>query len=627
MGYRGHDLDLRTPQTWRDAPSEIASAGKGLNGPRGRGYQSDQEIPIWVDDTVLACCNHAYDVAMAHRSSEVRAEHLLHALTRIEDAAEILEANGVRAASLRRETATVIAGEIPVTMTNGSASPRRADSFEEVLRLAAAHSYQRNQPVAVEDLLHVMLELRPAIRGIELIERHHVSQRRERPMPAFRRPPAYVPPPAPPVEPRYEVRERVRRPAGRFYTASEPSYAPAAVSPAMGDDVQAATDHLQNSRLDALEQMVRSIHSQVAGQRDDANRFSGGLFDRLQSLETMVSARPEVSVGGLEPMVRRFEDLEKLISTRMQATSAGVDFTPVLDRLAALERRLAEARPVTADVDLSRVETRLGEIEKRIADRLTETQTDVRQRLVDLERKSNLGDISSRLDLIEEALLGRDGEMSGDLDSRVSDLSEAISLQQTTLDDTRAALAADVRDVNASLVEHSTRLARTGESLGELVRAVESLRNEERNTVAQVASVVATYRGEVQQLVGGFNETHDVHNAELKEVHDALMKLNANQHTLAGSIDQWRSDGSGDLAIIASRIEGLEQRVGEPNELLKTMSVNLENMNRFTIERYHRRNRFWYWLFGTDDWVAASWPSQSQRIEAERLALRQASSR
>ena len=47
--------------------------------------------PIWVDDVVLACSNHAFDVALAHRSSEVRLEHLLHALTRIDMAADVLE--------------------------------------------------------------------------------------------------------------------------------------------------------------------------------------------------------------------------------------------------------------------------------------------------------------------------------------------------------------------------------------------------------------------------------------------------------------------------------------------------------------------------------------------------------
>lgn len=620
MGYRGHDLDLRTPQTWQDAPGDPAGAGAGLNGPsRGRGYQNDQEIPIWVDDTVLACCNHAFDVALAHRSAEVRVEHLLHALTRIEDAAEILEASGIRAASLRRETATVIAGEIPVSLTNGSSAPRRSDSFEEVLRLAAAHSYQRNAPVSVDDLLHVFLELRPAVRGLELIERHLVSRPRERPMPAFRRSPPPPPPPPPrnyvASDPRYETRERVRRPAGRFLATEgygresgyQPSHGP------LPDSVQAATDHLQNSRIDALEEIVRTISNQIAGQRDDASRFSGSVFDRLQTLETLVTSRPETGDGNSDQVLARIDDLQGLLSG---LSPQALDLGPVLERIAGLERRIGEAGsigPISADIDLSVVETRLADLEKRLGERLME-----------LDRTSDLGELAGRLDSIETALLGRDGEMSGDVDSRMRDLTEAVALQQSTLEDSKAALAADVRDVNASLAEQTMRITRTGESLGELVRAIESLRNEERNTVAQVAGLLSKYQSEVQQFVAQSNETHEVHNAELKEVHDALMKLNQNQHTLAGSMDQWRTDGAGDLAIIASRIEGLEQAVEKPNQLLQSMSVNLDNINRFTVERYHRRNRFWYWLFGTDDWVAASWPSQAQRIEAERAALRQA---
>ncbi len=616
MEYRGHDLDLRTPQTWRDAPGDLARVGKAPNGPaRGRGYQSDQEIPIWVDDTVLACCNHAYDVALAHRSLEVRVEHLLNALTRIEKAADILEANGVHATSLRRETATVIAGEIPVTLTNGSGSPRRADSFEEVLRLAAAHSYQRNAPVSVDDLLHVFLELRPAIRGLELIEHHLATRHREseRPMTAFRRlPPSPPPRNYVPTEPRDESRERERRPAGRFFASEgygrEGGYGHQA-SP-LPYTVQAATDHLPNSRIDALEEMVRAICGQIEGQRDDASRFSAGVFDRLQTLETMVTSRSDVGIGNIDQLLSRIDDLEGLLS---RASPQAVDLSPVVERIAALERRIGDVGTVTADVDLGRIEQRLGELEKRIADRLA-----------DLDRGSDLGELSGRLDSIETALLGRDGEMSHDLDSRVRDLAEAVVLQQTTLEDARAAQAADVRDVNASLAEQAMRITRSGESLGELVRAVESLRDEERNTVAQVAELLANYRAEVQGFAAQTNETHETQNVELKELHDALMKLNQNQHTLAGSIDQWRSDGAGDLAIIASRIESLEQTVGQPSELLRAMSINLDNINRYTVERYHRRNRFWYWLFGTDDWVAASWPSQAQRIEAERVALRQA---
>ncbi|MCB1505375.1 MAG: hypothetical protein KDJ47_10415 [Hyphomicrobiaceae bacterium] len=633
MGYRGHDLDLRTPQTWRAAADEPPQTGKSLNGPaRGQGYSGEHEIPIWVDDTVLACCNHAFDVALAHRSGEVRVEHLLHALTRIEDAADILDSHGIRAASLRRETATAIASEMPVTLTNGSSSPRRADAFEEILRLAAAHAYQRNQPVNVEDLLYVFLEMRPAIPGIELVERHLVNVRRERPerpQAVLRRrsPPSYAPPSFPPFEPRgydmgdYEPRERVRRTPGRFF-APEPASRPVRTEMPLPESVQAATDHLQNSRLDALEQMVRAISGQIAGQRDEASRFSGGLFDRLQSLETLVSNRPEGGgIAGVELLLQRLDEVEQSVRA---AGPREFDLTPVIERLAALETKI-EAHPqvVSGEVDLSSLLHRLEELERHVGEKLNESVGGLLQRFVAIEQNAQLGDVLGRLGQIEQALLGRDGLGTGDIDARVGDLAEAVSLQQATLDDVRSMVSADVREVNLAINEQSTNLARTSESLSELVRAVESLRDEERNTVAQVSHLVGGYRAEVENFIVQANDNASNHNSALKEVHDALMKLNANQHTLAGSIDQWRSDGAGDLAVVAARIEGLEEKAGRPMALLENLSASMENMHRLTVERYHRRNRFWYWLFGTDDWVAASWPSQSQRIEAERAALRQ----
>lgn len=54
-------------------------------------------------------------------------------------------------------------------------------------------------------------------------------------------------------------------------------------------------------------------------------------------------------------------------------------------------------------------------------------------------------------------------------------------------------------------------------------------------------------------------------------------------------------------------------------------SLIAQSMNDMMIERYHRRNRFWYWLFGTDDWIGASWPSQAQAIEIEKARVRKLS--
>ena len=123
MGYRGDDLDLRTPQTWSATTADLGVEAAGNQGVMRGGRAG----PIWVDDTVLACSNHAYDIALAHRAGEVRLEHLIHALTRIDAAADALEARAVRVANLRRDSATIIASDIPVGLQNGKGVPRRSE--------------------------------------------------------------------------------------------------------------------------------------------------------------------------------------------------------------------------------------------------------------------------------------------------------------------------------------------------------------------------------------------------------------------------------------------------------------------------------------------------------------------
>ncbi|MBL8566212.1 MAG: hypothetical protein JNM89_10895 [Hyphomicrobiaceae bacterium] len=666
MGYRGQDLDVRTPQTWRAQPADLVG-GKPVNGPRTRSYPVGEATPIWVDDTVLACTNHAYDVALAHRAGEVRVEHLIHALTRIDDASEILEASGIRVAALRREMATVIASEIPVGLANGSGSPRSSEAFETILRLASDRAEHTGAPASVSDLLHVMLELRPAGGGAEFIEHHMVRGARERSM-QYRRPA-----PAPVYDAPEPQRERVRRPAGRYFvgeTQTEPA-------------PQTATDYVQNNRIDALEQMMRAISLQLTSQRDDAGRLTGGVIDRLQSLETMFSARPQQNLDVLDVVMRRLDDLEQNlrdreasldlspVTGRLEQLEQSVrmlspgdfsaitsrldqiewklgavpplpDFSPVLFRMDQLDNLVRQSQPIV-NVDLSAIDSRVGDVERNLGYTLSQSIAGLDSKI---DSRLDLGTISSRLDIIEEALLGRDGIMSSDFDSRLNGLSEAVSLQQTTIEDSRSSLTADVRDVAASLAEQSARIARTGEGIAELVRIVEAERSDDASALAAMGERVellrtsiedmtvrleaeqqsqrqeiSTYSQSVDAQATRANDALALHHAELKEVHEALMKLNANQHTLAESIDQWRSDAAGDLSVLASRIESMEREAGKPMALLATLSGNMEQMHKLTVERYHRRNRFWYWLFGTDDWVAASWPSQAERIEAERRAI------
>ncbi|MEQ1577107.1 MAG: Clp protease N-terminal domain-containing protein, partial [Hyphomicrobium sp.] len=250
MGYRGEDLDLRTPQTWTAGAADPI-AGQAVDTLRSRTAQSpgtSRSGPIWVDDVVLACSNHAFDVALAHRASEVRLEHLLHALTRIDPAADVLESYGLRVGQLRRDTATVIASEIPASLGNGKTVPRRSDELEDVLRMAAAIASRRNSPASVEDLLQVILDAAPDVPGLQLIQRSMgarplVNTYPEVMTPMVRNPYAY--------DPMEAGRDRLR--GGYQQGESLMRGAPA--------------DSIQNSRLDVLEQMVRTFGHDLQNER------------------------------------------------------------------------------------------------------------------------------------------------------------------------------------------------------------------------------------------------------------------------------------------------------------------------------------------------------------------------
>jgi hypothetical protein len=137
---------------------------------RGARANSHHGGPIWVDETVLAAANHAFEVALAHGAREVRLEHLLHALTRIEPAAATLELRGVRVVPLRRDSAVYIASDIPVSGTG--AAPRRSHELEEALRLSAAHAAHAGRPAGVDDVLHVLVDLRSDHPAGDLLLRH-----------------------------------------------------------------------------------------------------------------------------------------------------------------------------------------------------------------------------------------------------------------------------------------------------------------------------------------------------------------------------------------------------------------------------------------------------------------------
>ncbi len=86
MGYRGRDLNLSTAEHLRGGAGTGRFTVDGLYNTGG-GDEARGGGVLLVDDAVLSCCNHAYDLALAHRSPEVGLQHLLNAMTRIDAAA------------------------------------------------------------------------------------------------------------------------------------------------------------------------------------------------------------------------------------------------------------------------------------------------------------------------------------------------------------------------------------------------------------------------------------------------------------------------------------------------------------------------------------------------------------
>jgi hypothetical protein len=573
MAYRGGDLDLRTPRTWSASAPDAASPAAQVFEPRPRG--SSALGPIWVDEVVLACVNHAYDVALAHRAAEVRLEHLLHALTRIDTAAEVLEMRGIKVSALRRESATVIASELPVGRGAGDAGPRHSAELEHVLRAASQIASRRNAPAAIDDVLHVVMDLEPGLPGLELLSR--LDQRA-----ALNG--AYVRAPREAYYPRYVSRE------------SEPQQPLSSSHQQMRDaDRVLRVDYeepgeaaIQPARLDVLEQMMRAVTADLGAERK--------------------------SVAGLLGDIRR-----EVAGLR----AAPADVGPVVDRVATIERS------VTAGFE--QFSLALASIENEIRARIQE--------------KPDLAPLASRLDLIEEAVLSRETEKAvRELSERIDRLETTLAGERTRAAESGAVLRGEIGQLAQSVDAHKSEIGNALAPLPERFAEIRSGGEARHAEVVDVLRALGDRMAAVERLVTDTLEKVIAGQAaardDLTEVSDAIVKLNSNQHTLAASVDQARNDARENIAAlredvragtvsVTGTIEAIEPRLGflegrtqSIGSAVDGLSGTVENMHRVTIERYFRRNRFWYWLFGTDDWVAASWPSQSHRIAEELKAVK-----
>jgi Clp amino terminal domain, pathogenicity island component len=368
MTYRGEDLDLRAFGT-RPPRDGVGPVDAGLNGTRPRAPSTNgaRSEPLYVDDTVLACCNHAFDIAQAHGASEVRLEHLVHALTRVEAAAEILEQRGIREAHLRRESAAVIASEIPVGLAHSHAAPRSSVELEDVLRRSSDLSRRRDATATVHDLLWVLLNYDREIPAIALLLRHatdwqkwdwpHQQEaRREAPRPAYyERRPFVEPTPAPPP-PRQRVVETVT------VAPPPPPVQTVVYERANGQDLDPVFNRLDqmdialrkmqsdmsNDRR-TLTDLLRDVQRDIASNRNSGNgAIPSSLIDRIQGIEHAVEMRFGDFSRSASLLTDRLQGLEKSVTAGMQEGAR--NWAALGDRLKVIDR-FATAKPGSSGLD------------------------------------------------------------------------------------------------------------------------------------------------------------------------------------------------------------------------------------------------------------------------------------
>ncbi|MEZ5842994.1 MAG: hypothetical protein R3D27_04590 [Hyphomicrobiaceae bacterium] len=697
MAYRGGDLELRVPHglsgregAFQAEPGWLARALDSAESRAG-----DAGATVWVSPPVLSAVNRAYDLAVAHRAREVRLEHLVHALTLIDETALTLERHGIRVATLRRESAAVIAEQRPDGPVNGRAEPFTSQELIDTLRLAAESAYQRRSPTTTEDILAVLFDMKRETTSRTLLARHRSDWNLNVPA---------------------EPRERVRVSAG---------------SQIIGDvgtrgEAASVTDAFQNNRLDALERAVRELAQDIGGERrvladllGELQRGSGRsepaqpapratTLDRLSALEQAIlenrapKAQPVAAEGGASAELgdrlsriernvemkfaelartwallgERLQGIEELMLEDRPAASFDVPQTLsrrldaldglegklkaleqsvalVLDQFGGLERRLEEAGRV--DVDLTPVSARLGEIEHLLKSERGGTVDfgPIEHRLAGIERVVGAGSgaivdlspldgrlkdienrasdtalyvegVSERLDVIEghiDAQRAGLAQTSATIGSELKALAATITSQRATserleaiigdriqsllggMERQRSDLAASVSRTVAQSVEQSIVRASTAES--------ETRARDLVHVSGQIKALADQIAGFDQRSedprVGQLLHLVAAQAGHIHELQQALVTVNANQQTIASSLDQWRSENAGDLGIIANRLQLIETTSRRPAEMLTRMSSEIGTISQALARREERKSRFKMWLFGTEDWVGAGW--------------------
>lgn len=579
MQYKGEDLDLRVPhgraprETY--VPDYEPTAGNG-RWPRTQPYAAGPD-PLWVDEVLLACCNYAFDVAQANGAAEVSLEHLVNALTRVDAAARQLESRGVREGQLRRESAALIASEIPAANAGDAAAPRRSGELEEILRRSSDIAHRRGSAAGVDDVLWVLLHYNRDLPVVLLLRRLTPDWQRS----DWGR-----------------LREPAPEPLARpvHLVANDGVHARMA---SMEDGLRLMQAEFAAERK-LLMDLVRDIQRDVVAQRGDGASFRNDLGQRLESLERAVHTRADGSRIPAQ-LADRISQLEKTVHGGLGEAQRSA--RELGQRLTAFEATVSDAIAIPGQHGLAE---RMSTLEKAVHGGLGEGARNwahLGQRLAQLEAAVERRDqpaldvVSERIGALERTMqqsLTDGARNHGLIGQRLSAFetllgSNATGQMSEALQSRLAAIERRLETVGGESPAQQARLAERFAELGRLIEASRGEATKVRTDVADRLSSIESYLAEgpttpdaavreLSERLGGLER------AVRSGFGDAAATTGQIAERLAvverGVADRPRDDGEA-LLILDERLGAIERMLDTRGQ--QALSANAEVVERLKL--------------------------------------------
>jgi hypothetical protein len=244
--------------------------------------------------------------------------------------------------------------------------------------------------------------------------------------------------------------------------------------------------------------------------------------------------------------------------------------------------------------------------------------------LASLQQPDATEKLGARLDQVESAvraLVSALADIQQGIDGRIAEIGASIARLAERFDAVRA-FSSDAPDVDGRLAALETRITAQPPAIAEAVSYMLGQRaGSEADAlpasgavVDRLASLEDTLRAQTERM----DEVSKTHEHDLTEVYEALVKIGANQQTLAGNLETWRLDSGGDIGIVSNRVERMEKALlavlprPRPEPAPTVAEADVPPLRAMRAEREEDDGEqptgsFKRWLFGTTRVLPSSW--------------------